>query len=208
MNYQFWKNILDVTFAAFLLIIFSPLMVFLSLLIFLFLGKPVFFIQTRVGKNEKQFKIYKYRTMVNNAEALGGGYSKSELIPPLGKLLRASSLDELPQLFNILRGDMSFVGPRPTIPSQVERYTPEQRKRHQIKPGLTGKAQIKYRNNAPWSLRIIEDNIYIDDLSLINDLSIVMQTIAKIFAFSSVALDQSPNEIDDLGTKDSDAKNV
>lgn len=198
MYYKIWKPVLDITVSISLLVILSPLILLLYILIYFVLGRPVLFTQTRVGKRGERFKIIKFRTMVHNAELLGGGYSKSELIPPLGRFLRASSLDELPQLLNIARGEMSFIGPRPTLPSQVERYSPEQKLRHRIKPGLTGRAQIKYRNNAPWSLRIIEDNIYIDNLSFRNDLKILLSTIKKVFEFRSVAFDQSPEDIDDL----------
>ena len=139
--------------------------------------------------------------MIRDAEKIGGGYFTKEvnLVPPIGALLRKTSIDELPQLVNILKGDMSFVGPRPAIPTQVERYTEEQKMRLSVPQGVTGLAQLRYRNNAPWSVRIESDLEYVRKLGPLMDLRILLLTPSKVIRGTGVRMDQSPEQVDDLG---------
>lgn len=142
-------------------------------------GAPVFFVQKRVGKNGRVFPFFKLRTMVRNAERLGAGYeidADDQRITRTGNFLRRWSLDELPQLFNVLRGEMSIVGPRPTLPYQVEAYTEHQRRRLEALPGLTGLAQVSGRNTLSWPERIELDIEYIDNYSFWLDLQIIART--------------------------------
>ncbi len=152
------RALLDRALAGLLLVALSPLFAVISVLIAVRMGKPIFFRQKRVGQDGKVFTIIKFRTLINNAEEIGGGNIPAELnlVPPLGDKLRSYSLDELPQLVNIFRGEMSFVGPRPALPEQYARYSPEQSQRVLVPQGLTGLAQVTYRAEAPWSLRIQE----------------------------------------------------
>jgi Sugar transferases involved in lipopolysaccharide synthesis len=141
--------------------------------------------------------------MTVGTHELSGGYPTPAMITGVGRILRRLSLDEVPQLTNILKGEMSFVGPRPTIPSQVERYTSEQRGRLVVRPGLTGLAQIRYRNNAPWSRRITADLEYVRGLSLGMDLLILLRTLPAALSGGGQALYQSATDVDDLGTDES-----
>src|SRR5690606_20726501 len=142
------------------------------------MGSPVMFHQQRIGRYGRVFRIHKFRTMINDAERLGGGEMPDalNLIPPLGAFLRRSSLDELPQLWNILKGDIAIVGPRPALVSHFSRYTPRQRRRVEVPQGLTGLAQVRYRNDAPWSVRIESDLEYIDRLGPLLDLELILRT--------------------------------
>ncbi|WP_242343892.1 sugar transferase [Anaeromyxobacter terrae] len=174
----FLKRSIDLLLAASLLPVLSPLMGAIALLVKATSPGDALFRQTRVGKDGRPFTIYKFRTMVNAAPP-------PELDPHptrLGALLRRSSLDELPQLFNIVKGDMSFVGPRPDLPRHVEKYTPFQRQRLQMRPGITGWAQVNGRNQIPWEERIELDVDYVRSWSLLRDLGIVFSTIGVVLA--------------------------
>jgi lipopolysaccharide/colanic/teichoic acid biosynthesis glycosyltransferase len=164
-------------------------------------GGPVFFRQIRAGLNAEPFPIWKFRTMVPDAWEIGQGYvpEGTELVTKVGAWLRSASLDEVPQIFNILRGEMSFVGPRPTLPSQVARYTSQQRGRLLVKPGILGWAQLHGRNSLPWSKRIEYDLEYVRRASLAFDLEIVVRSIPMVFRGSGIKLYQTPDEVDDLG---------
>lgn len=190
----------DIVLAAGLLIILTPLLILVSIAIFIGMGRPIFFLHERQGHRGK-FSIIKFRTMIRDAEKIGGGYFTKEvnLVPPIGALLRKTSIDELPQLVNILKGDMSFVGPRPAIPTQVERYTEEQKMRLSVPQGVTGLAQLRYRNNAPWSVRIESDLEYVRKLGPLMDLRILLLTPSKVIRGTGVRMDQTPEQVDDLG---------
>lgn len=194
------RRILDIILSLCLLILLAPVMLFVAVLVRVGLGRPIFFKHTRQGHKGK-FSILKFRTMIVDAERIGGGYFSTELnlVPPVGVFLRKTSMDELPQLFNILKGDMSFVGPRPAVPAQVARYTAEQKRRLEVPQGVTGLAQLKYRNNAPWSLRIQSDIEYVEKVSFLTDLKILLSTPCKVLRGSGVRMDQSMSEVDDLG---------
>lgn len=174
------KHALDRVVAGLLLILLSPLLIFLSGVIVLDAGWPPLFIQERVGRNGRLFPMYKFRTMINNAVTQGLGTTVGEAdsrITRVGGWLRQWSLDELPQLVNILRGDMSLVGPRPTLDYQVVQYSAFQRRRLEMKPGVTGWAQVNGRNALPWTKRIELDVWYVDHFSLWVDARILCRTV-------------------------------
>ena len=165
-------------------------------------GRPIYFAQERIGRDGKPFRLYKFRTMKVGTHEASGGYPTADMVTPIGKALRTSSLDELPQILNIVRGNMSLVGPRPALADQVARYTHAQRGRLAVRPGLTGLAQIRYRNAAPWSVRITSDLEYVGRVSLLNDLRIMAGTIPALLRGGLVQLGQSFDQVDDLGPSD------
>ena len=173
------KRVLDVVLAGALLVITSPVLALSALAIRLESGGPVFYRQLRVGKDGGQFELWKLRTMVPGAEAMGAGIYVLEgdaRITRVGRLLRRFSLDELPNLVNVLKGDMAIVGPRPTVQEQVDRYTDRQRRRLEVKPGITGWAQINGRASLPWPDRIELDVWYVEHRSMRLDLRILART--------------------------------
>ncbi len=174
------KHVLDRILAVIFLFMIAPVLGVLALAIVLESGRPVFFVQTRVGLNGQVFEMFKFRTMILDAVRFGLGVTvaqNDERITRVGNVLRKWSLDELPQLLNIARGDMSFVGPRPTLEYQVANYTPSQRRRLEVKPGVTGWAQVNGRNSLSWPKRIELDIWYVDHFSLLLDGRILLQTI-------------------------------
>ena len=178
------KRWVEVVAAAVLLLLLILPLLLIAALIKLAMPGPVFYRQTRVGKDGREFEVLKFRTMVVGAEKIGLGLlieKDDKRIPPLGKCIRRWSLDELPQLWNVLIGDMSLVGPRPTIPSQVAQYTERQRRRLEVAPGITGWAQVNGRNELSWPERIEMDVWYIDHWSLLLDLKILAKTPALLF---------------------------
>ena len=193
------KRILDFFFAILLLIIFLPLMFLLFFVIGI--NGPIFFTQPRLGKDGKVFKIIKFRTMIVDADKYldSNGIPTRDRITKVGKFLRITSLDEIPQLFNIILGQMSFVGPRPTLVSHWKRYTDEQKKRSKMLPGITGLAQISGRNEIPWSKRIELDVKYINNFSLWFDVVILFKTINVIFRRKNISIDRNTSSVDDLG---------
>lgn len=192
----------DKIVAGFMLIALSPLMAIIVILIAARMGRPILFRQSRIGQFGKVFTILKFRTMIVDAEKLGGGSIPVELnlVPPLGAKLRLCSLDELPQLLNILRGEMSFVGPRPALLDHYARYTTEQFRRVLVPQGLTGLAQVAYRNEAPWSLRIEKDLEYVSSVSPLVDLKILIATVHKVLRADGVVDSLAPAEVDDFAT--------
>lgn len=191
----------DRVFAAIMLIGASPVMVAIAVAVRLSTGRPVLYRQLRVGRHCETFSIIKFRTMISDAERIGGGYTPpgQNLITPIGRLLRASSLDELPQLINILRGEMALIGPRPSLVDQVQRYTSFQRRRLEVLPGITGLAQVTYRGDAPWSKRIELDVEYVERAGPIMDISIMFRTMKKVLSGSGVRSDVTRGQVDDLG---------
>ena len=192
------KRALDFAGSALLLGVTSPIYGACALAIRTTSGKPVHFHQVRVGQDGVPFRIHKFRTMIVDTERASGNYPTRAAVTPIGSFLRRTSLDELPQLINILRGEMSFVGPRPALPSQVDRYTSEQRRRLEVRPGLTGLAQVRHRNSATWSRRIITDLEYVTQLSPRLDLRIVLMTIPKALTGEGQIIGQSLADVDDL----------
>jgi undecaprenyl phosphate N,N'-diacetylbacillosamine 1-phosphate transferase len=178
--YQKIKATNDIFFAIVLLIISLPILSITSLLILFSMGRPVIFTQKRGGLNEKVFNIYKFRTMSNKKDAENKLMSDNQRLTLIGNIIRKTSLDELPQLFNIVKGNMSFIGPRPLLASYINKYPTWAKKRHSVKPGITGLAQVKGRNALSWNEKFKLDISYIDNLSLINDIIIVFLTIKVI----------------------------
>jgi undecaprenyl phosphate N,N'-diacetylbacillosamine 1-phosphate transferase len=180
----FYRNIIkapvDVIAAAVALVLSSPILVILYLLLYRATGGSVLFVQPRIGKNEKVFKVYKFRTMNNKRGPDGELLPDAERLTSIGRFVRKTSLDELPQLFNIVRGDMSFIGPRPLLPEYLPYYNEKQRKRHLVKPGITGLAQVNGRNLTTWEKRFEFDVSYVENVSLLLDLKIFFKTIVKV----------------------------
>lgn len=177
------KRILDLAIAIPLLVMLAPVFAIVAILIRRDSPGAAFFRQTRVGLDGREFRLIKFRTMVNGAEFIGAGLDNDAGDPRITKVgarLRALSIDELPQLINVLIGDMSIVGPRPTLRDQVERYTPAQRRRLRARPGITGLAQISGRSTLPWSQRIVIDVHYVDHWSIRLDLAIMLRTIPAL----------------------------
>ena len=174
------KHTLDRLMAVVLLCVLGPLILAIAAAIVIGSGRPALFIQTRVGRHGKLFTVYKFRTMIQGAVHKGLGTTvavNDDRITRVGTFLRAWSLDELPQLLNILKGEVSLVGPRPTLDYQVAQYTPFQRRRLEMKPGITGWAQVNGRNAVPWARRIELDVWYVDHFSLLLDARILLRTI-------------------------------
>jgi sugar transferase EpsL len=178
---QFFKRIFDLIITTTGLIIILPLMLVLSLLVWIFLGTPILFRQPRPGFKGRPFITYKFRTMTNRTGADGNLLPDAERLTPFGRFLRSTSLDDLPQLFNVLRGEMSLVGPRPLLMQYLKRYTPEQMRRHDVLPGITGFAQIHGRNALDWENKFRLDVWYVDHWSFCLDLWILLQTPWKVF---------------------------
>lgn len=176
------KRIIDAVSAAALLVACIPLFVALWGLVRLKLGSPILFWQERPGLQGKSFRLYKFRTMTDNRDAAGNLLPDEVRLTKFGRWLRATSLDELPELWNILIGDMSFVGPRPLLVQYLPLYNPEQARRHEVRPGLTGWAQIHGRNATTWEERLARDVWYVDNLSLRTDLAIAFATVGKVLA--------------------------
>lgn len=174
------KRLFDVMVASLGLMLLALPMIVLAVLIRFVLGGPVFFRQTRPGRFGKPFELIKYRTMTDARDASGALKSDADRLTPFGRWLRASSLDELPELFNVLRGDMSLVGPRPLLMSYLPLYSPEQARRHAVRPGLTGWAQVNGRNALTWKRKFELDVWYVDNQSIALDMKILFITAAKV----------------------------
>lgn len=177
----FIKRLIDIVLSLTGIIVLTPVMMIVALLIKLKLGGPVVFTQQRPGKNGKIFKMYKFRTMTNAKDANGKLLPDEVRLTPFGKKLRSTSLDELPSLINILKGEMSIVGPRPLLVDYLPLYNKEQARRHEMRPGLTGLAQVNGRNLLSWNERFKLDVYYIDNCSFILDVKIFLKTFYKVF---------------------------
>lgn len=175
------KRIFDFSLSFVILILFSPVFLFLSFFIYFDLGKPVLFRQRRPGRNGQVFHLIKFRTMKNKRNKYGDLLPDDERLTSLGRFLRSTSLDELPSLWNVLKGDMSLVGPRPLLVEYLPLYTEEQSRRHELRPGLTGWAQINGRNSISWEKKFELDIWYIDNQSFWFDMKILFLTVKKVF---------------------------
>lgn len=189
MYIKFFKPLSDRIFAGLLLILFSPILLGVSIIIYVGIGSPIFFRQKRPGKDGKIFSIYKFRTMSNDTDAHGNLLPDEARLKGIGQSIRSLSLDELPQLFNVLKGEMSFIGPRPLLVEYLPLYSQEQNKRHKVKPGITGWAQINGRNNISWNEKFLLDVYYVENTSLTLDLKIIWLTIQKVLYRSDIAQD-------------------
>jgi len=200
MYKKFIKRIIDFVVAFFALLILSPVFIIVTIgLYFANNGKPFFF-QRRPGKNEKIFRIIKFKTMNDKKGADGNLLSDAERLTTMGGFVRKTSLDEIPQLINVLKGDMSLIGPRPLLPEYLTLYSGKHKKRHNVRPGITGLAQVKGRNNMKFSERFDNDVFYVENLSLGLDMKIILMTIKSLFFGSSdIVHGQTVDEVDDLG---------
>ncbi len=193
--YKKWiKRLLDILLSLCLLIVLSPVLLALAVLVRVRLGSPVLFTQERPGYGEKIFTLYKFRTMTDERDGEGNLLPDSERLTSFGKFLRASSLDELPEFFNILKGDMSFIGPRPLLVSYLPYYTKEEALRHTVRPGLTGLAQVCGRNFLDWDRRLEKDVEYVKGLSFSMDCRVLALTVKAVFSRSGVAEDTNRAE--------------
>jgi lipopolysaccharide/colanic/teichoic acid biosynthesis glycosyltransferase len=174
------KPLLDRFFALILLVLLSPIIIITALIVTIGVGRPIWFTQQRPGLHGKIFTIYKFRTMSDERDERGELKSDEVRLSGIGKKIRSLSLDELPQLWNVLKGEMSFVGPRPLLPEYLLLYTPRQARRHDVKPGITGWAQVNGRNAIRWEEKFEYDSEYVDKISFTMDMKIVFLTIKKV----------------------------
>jgi sugar transferase EpsL len=193
------KRAIDLLVSITLLILLSPVLSLTALGVWIKLGRPIIFRQQRPGLHGRPFTLIKFRTMTDASDAQGNLLPDAERLTSFGCFLRSSSLDELPELINVLRGEMSLVGPRPLLMEYLERYTPEQRRRHEVKPGITGWAQVNGRQNISFSKRLAYDIWYVDHRCLTLDLKIMLFTLSKVLTGDGVRLGQDIREVDDLG---------
>ncbi len=189
-----WKRAIDVVGSLLLLLVGAPLLAVLWAVIRIWMGRPVVFRQVRPGLEERPFVVLKLRSMDFGRQVNGDLASDGERTTRLGRFLRATSLDELPQLINVLRGEMSFVGPRPLLPEYLPFYSPRERARHAVRPGITGLAQVLGRNDLSWDDRLELDVQYVERLSLSLDAWILLRTLASVFGAKGLAIDSSKVE--------------
>ena len=187
MYRKYIKRLLDIIMAAAGIIVLSPVMLVTAFLVRVKLGSPVIFKQKRPGKNERIFEMYKFRSMTDERDQDGNLLPDEVRLTEFGKKLRATSVDDLPELFNILKGDMSVVGPRPQLVRDMVFMTAKQRKRHEVLPGLTGLAQVNGRNKISWEEKLSWDLKYVNHISLRTDLSIVVKTIIKVLKRENIS---------------------
>ena len=191
---KFGKRLLDFLLSSVAIVAVSPILLVVAVLVRVKPGSPVLFHQERPGRNEKIFTLCKFRTMTDKRDKDGNLLPDADRLTKFGKLLRSTSLDELPELFNIWKGDMSIIGPRPLLVSYLPWYTKEERLRHTVRPGLTGLAQVSGRNFLDWDSRLAKDVEYVKNLTLAMDISILVKTVAVVFARDEVAEDTSVSE--------------
>ncbi|MDF2545683.1 MAG: sugar transferase [Anaerosolibacter sp.] len=188
---RFLKRPMDFILSLMTIIVLSPVLIIVAALVRLKLGSPVLFKQKRPGLNEKIFTMYKFRTMTDEKDENGEQLPDSDRLTKFGRMLRSTSLDELPELFNILKGDMSIVGPRPLLIQYLELYNEHQKRRHEVRPGLSGHAQINGRNSISWEDKFNLDVEYVDNVSFIGDWKIILLTIKKVFVKEGINSDTS-----------------
>ena len=174
------KRVMDILGSLMGLILLSPVFIVTAILVYIKLGSPIFFVQERIGKDNKVFKMIKFRSMKNDKNKYGEYLSDEERLTPFGEKLRSLSIDELPELINVLKGDMSLVGPRPLLVDYLELYSDEQIRRHEMRPGITGLAQVNGRNSISWGERFKLDVSYVDTYNLFLDIKILFMTVYKV----------------------------
>lgn len=198
MYEKYFKRLLDIILSGVALIVLAPVLIIVAICVRIKLGSPVLFKQERPGKDEKIFNMYKFRSMTNDTDKEGNLLPDAERLPKFGKTLRSTSLDELPELWNIFKGDMSIVGPRPQLIRDMVFMTPEQRKRHEVRPGLTGWAQVNGRNNISWEDKLSYDLVYLENITFLNDLKIIFMTISSVIRKEDVTT-EGMETAEDLG---------
>lgn len=207
MYAKYFKRVLDFLLSLIALIILSPVFLIIAILVRVKLGSPVIFKQKRPGKNEKIFTLYKFRTMTDKKDENGNLLPDEKRLTKFGKALRSTSLDELPELFNILKGDMSIIGPRPLLVEYLPLYNEEQKHRHDVRPGLTGLAQVSGRNSISWEEKFDDDIRYIKNITFINDVKIFFETIIKVFKREGISQENNATMEKFKGTTRQEVKN-
>lgn len=188
MYAKYVKRLSDIIFSISAIVVFSPLLLILCIVGFVKMGGNPFFVQERPGWHEKIFTLIKFRTMDNRKDSVGDLLPDAVRLNPYGRFLRSTSLDELPELFNILKGDMSIIGPRPLVVRYLPYYTEQERHRHDVRPGLTGLAQINGRNALEWEKRFSYDLTYVSNITAKNDIKILLKTVQKVFGREAVVV--------------------
>ena len=183
------KRLVDIVCSGLGLIIISPILLIVSILIRIKLGSPIFFTQDRVGKDGRIFKMIKFRTMLDATDKWGEPLPDEDRLTPFGKMIRSTSIDELPELINVFKGDMSLVGPRPLLVEYKELYSPEQFRRHEVRPGITGWAQVNGRNSISWKERFELDVEYVENFNLFIDIKILFMTVFKVLKKDGISQD-------------------
>lgn len=201
MYRKFFKRFLDILLSACALIVLSLVMLIVAVLVRTKLGSPVIFCQERPGKDEKIFKMYKFRSMTDERDAEGNLLSDEVRLTKLGRILRSTSLDELPELWNIFKGDMSIVGPRPLLVKYLPLYNAEQRHRHDVRPGLTGLAQVNGRNAITWEEKFAYDVRYVQSVSFLQDVGILALTVKKVMQREGISSGSSATMEEFKGTE-------
>lgn len=186
---RFFKRPIDCFLALCALIALSPILIVTAILVRTKLGSPVLFTQDRPGKDEKIFKLYKFRTMTDEKDSNGNLLPDSERLTKFGAILRITSLDELPEFINIIKGDMSIIGPRPLLVQYLPYYTETEKHRHDVRPGLSGLAQVNGRNLVKWDQRLAYDIQYVNKITFLGDVRIVLKTIGKVLKANDIAVD-------------------
>lgn len=191
MYRKYFKRLFDIVCSLLALIVLSPVLLITALLVRIKLGSPVLFKQKRPGLNEKIFTLYKFRTMTDQKDDQGNFLPDEIRLTKFGKMLRSTSLDELPELWNILKGDMSVVGPRPLLEKYIPLYSEEQRKRQQVRPGLTGLAQVNGRNGVSWDKKFNLDVEYTKRITFMSDIGIIFRTVGNVLAGKGISSNTS-----------------
>ena len=202
MYRHFFKRFLDLVLSLIAIVLLSPVFIIVATLVKMKLGSPVIFCQERPGKDEKIFKMYKFRSMTSETDGEGNLLPDEARLTKFGKLLRSTSLDELPELFNILKGDMSIVGPRPLLVQYLPLYNDFQKHRHDVRPGLTGLAQVKGRNSISWEDRFKFDVEYTKKISFLFDLKIILMTVSSVLKREGISSESSATMEDFKGSED------
>ena len=202
MYRKYFKRIMDIFLSLIALIVFSPFLILIALLVRVKLGSPVLFRQDRPGMNEKIFTLYKFRTMTDRRDENGVLLPDAVRLTGFGRFLRSTSLDELPELFNVLKGDMSVVGPRPLLIQYLDLYNDHQKRRHEVRPGLSGLAQISGRNTIGWEDRFNLDVKYVDSINFIDDWKIILLTVKKALLREGISSDTSATMDGFKGTRE------
>ncbi len=195
MYAKFFKRLIDFILSLIAIILLSPILLILTIVGTIKMKGNPFFTQDRPGKNEKIFKLIKFRTMTNERGSDGELLPDEKRLNEYGRILRSTSLDEIPEFFNIIKGDMAIVGPRPLLVQYLPYYTEEEKHRHDVRPGLTGLAQINGRNLVQWDQRLAYDVEYVKKITFISDMKIILQTLKKVFMREDVAVD--PESVDE-----------
>ena len=198
---RYIKRLLDILLSGCALIVLSPVLLIVAILVRTKLGSPVIFCQERPGKDEKIFRMYKFRSMTDERNEDGNLLPDEVRLTKFGRLLRSTSLDELPELWNIFKGDMSIVGPRPLLVKYLPLYNEEQRHRHDVRPGLTGLAQVSGRNAITWEEKFFHDVRYVENVSFFLDVQIVISTVKKVLKHEGISSDSSATMEEFTGTE-------